>query len=46
MTSMTSRSVEAIYKKDIEIFDIINIKNNVEDTHAAVASIYKYIIND
>ena len=40
------RLIKAIRKKNVAMFNIINIKNNIEDTHIIVESIHKYIIND
>ena len=46
MILIMSRLIKAIRKKNVEIFNIINIKNNVEDIHAVIELIHEHIINN
>ena len=46
MKSKTLKLIKVIRKEDIEMFNIIDIKNNVENIHVIVESIYERIIND
>ena len=46
MKLKTLKLIEAIRKKDIEMFNIINIKDNIKDIHIIVELIYKRIINN
>ena len=46
MKSKTLKLIKAIRKKDVEMFNIINIKNNVKDIYIIIELIHERIIND
>ena len=46
MKSKALKLIKAIRKRDVEIFNIINIKDNIEDIHIIVELIHERIIND